>query len=138
MARRNKLTIDFKGFEEYMEKLDKLGADTKKITDKALQKSYDAVTPEIETAINPHKLTGATEKSLAKNEKVEWEGTTAYIKVGFNISNGGLASIFLMYGTPKITPDRKLYNSVYGTKTKNKVRKIQEEVFHEELKKVMR
>lgn len=137
MARRNKLTIDFEGFQEYMEKLDKLGADTKEITNKALQKSYEEVTPTIESAIKPHHQSGDTEKSLAKNESVEWEGTKAYIKVGFNIRNGGLPSIFLMYGTPRMKPDKKLYNAIYGSSVKKKVRKIQEEIFHEELRKVM-
>ena len=134
---RNKLTISFDGFEEIMEKLDRATADTKEITERALQKSYDAVTPAIKSAIEPHHLTGQTEQSLAENERVEWEGTKAYIKVGFNISTGGLASIFLMYGTPRIQPDKKLYNSIYGSATKKKVKKIQEEIFKEELRKVM-
>lgn len=119
------------------EKLDKLQADTKKITKEALQKSYDVVTPAIDQAIKPHHLTGQTEKSLVKNEKVQWEGMIAYIKVGFNIRQGGLASIFLMYGTPRMSPDKKLYNSIYGSSTKKKIRQIQEEIFKEELRKVM-
>ncbi len=134
---RNKLTISFDGFEEIMEKLDRTTADTKEITERALQKSYDTVTPVIKSAIEPHHLTGQTEQSLAENERVEWEGTKAHIKVGFNISNGGLASIFLMYGTPRMQPDKKLYNSIYGSATKKKVKKIQEEIFKEELRKVM-
>lgn len=134
---RNKLTISFDGFDEIMEKLDRATADTKEITEKALQKSYDIVTPNIEKAIEPHHLTGQTEQSLAKNERVEWEGTKAYIKVGFNISKGGLPSIFLMYGTPRMQPDKKLYNSIYGSSTKKKVKKVQEEIFQEELRKVI-
>lgn len=134
---KNKLTIDFKGFQEMYEKLDKLQADTKKITKEALQKSYDAITPTIDQAIKPHHLTGQTEKSLVKNEKVQWEGMIAYIKVGFNIRQGGLASIFLMYGTPRMSPDKKLYNSIYGSSTKKKIRQIQEEIFKEKLRKVM-
>lgn len=134
---RNKLTIDFSGFEEMFEKLDRVGANTKQITEDALQASYEAVTPTIKAAIKPHHFTGQTEKSLAENEKVEWEGKTAYIKVGFNIRKGGLASIFLMYGTPKMSPDRKLYNAIYGSATKKKVKQIQKEVFQEELRKVM-
>lgn len=134
---KNKMTIDFKGFQEMFEKLDRLEADTKRISEKALQKSYDVVTPAIDQAIKPHYLTGQTEKSLAKNEKVEWEGMTAYIRVGFNISNGGLPSVFLMFGTPRIKPDKKLHDSIWGASTKKKVRQIQEEIFKEELKKVL-
>ncbi len=145
MARKgkNKLTINFKGFEEYYEKLDRLGANLGKVTEKALQESYDFMTPNIEEAIQPHHLTGDTEKSLQKKSKVEWDGVTAYIRVGFSIREGGLASIFLMYGTPKNSPshmdaDRQLYDSVYGENTRKKVKKLQKEIFDEELRKAMR
>ena len=35
---------------------------------------------------------------------VDWEGTMARMKLGFNLEGDGLASIFLMYGTPKMQP----------------------------------
>ena len=120
---RNKLTISFDGFEEIMEKLDRATADTKKITERALQKSYDAVTPAIKSAIEPHHLTGQTEQSLAENERVEWEGTKAYIKVGFNISTGGLASIFLMYGTPKSSQIRSYITQFMVLQQRRKLKK---------------
>lgn len=138
MAKKNRLTVDFEGFEEMFAKLDKMQADTKKITEKALIKSYEEITPAIGQNIAPHYFTGATEKSLVKTKKVEWNGSTAYIKIGFDISKGGMASIFLMYGTPRMQPDRKLYNSIYGAATRKKVREVQKKIFTEELKKVMK
>ena len=54
--KRNRLSIDFSGFEEYYEKFDRLNADSKKITEKALQKSYEMITPGIKKAIQPHHL----------------------------------------------------------------------------------
>lgn len=137
--KRNRLSIDFSGFEEYYEKFDRLNADSKKITEKALQKSYEMITPGIKKAIQPHHLTGATENALRENEKVEWQGNLGTIHVGFSISEGGLASIFLMYGTPRIDPpDKKLYNSIYGAAIKKKAQALQKEIFDEELKKVMK
>ncbi len=135
---KKKMTVDFKGFEETYLKLDKLNANTKEITAKALQESYNKITPNIKNAISSHKLTGQTEKSLRETEKVNWNGFNGYINVGFDISNGGLASIFLMYGTPKMKPDKKLYNSIYGTKIKKEVKEIQEKIFTEELKRIMK
>lgn len=136
---RNRMSVEFTGFKEMFEKLDKLGGDTKKITEKALQKSYDHVTPQIKQVYAPHNIdyTGDTGRALADKEKVTWSGYTGTIKVGFNIAKGGLPSIFLMYGTPTMRPDKKLYNSIYGSKTKKEVKKIQEEIFREELGKVM-
>lgn len=148
---RNRLTIDFKGFEEYYEKFDKLNMNTRKITEEALKKSFEVVTPGIQSAISRHRETGETEGSLVKTAKVEWQGTTANVKVGFDISNGGLPSIFLMYGTPKhmganqygktsavsgVAVDSNLYNSIYGSATRNKVRKAQQQVFDEALHEV--
>ena len=90
---------------------------------------------------------GKTAESLLKNEKVQVEGTTYYIHVGFDVSNGGLASIFLMYGSPKHTitryhgkkktswnhpgmdADAVLYDLVFGPATKTEIEKIQKKVF---------
>ena len=56
-------------------------------------------TKKAQEAITPHNETKRTEKALKKEAEIEWAGTLASVKVGFSISEGGLASIFLMYGT---------------------------------------
>lgn len=137
MAKKNKITLQFKGFEEYAERLDKLGGDLKATTEKALQKSYDVVTPKLKDAIRKHHRSGLTENSLKTDSKVKWNGTFASIDVGFKISDGGFPSIFLMYGTPRMKKDQKLYNSIYGSKTKKEIAEIQEEIFAEEIRKIM-
>ena len=150
---KNKLTVNFKGFEEMFENLDRLNADTKKITTEALEKSFEAVTPGIQEAIAPHRASGNTEKSLVTTPEVQWEGMRGSVEVGFDISNGGMPSIYLMYGTPRhfganqygkhgtkvngINADKKLYNAIYGTSTKSKVKKIQKEVFEKALREAM-
>lgn len=135
---RNKMSLDFDGFIQLSEKLMKLGGDLERTTEKALKKSFDAVTPGIESAITPHKLTGKTQSTLRKDGTVKWDGSVAEVPVGFDISGGGLPSIFLMYGTPHMKPDRKLYNSIYGAKTRKKVKELQAETFSEELGKVLK
>lgn len=136
MSKKNKVTIDFKGFEEYAENLDKLGGDLKSAVDKALLESKDFVDEQLRTEMSKHKRTGRTVSTI-KDDDVEWSGTLASIDVGFSISHGGLASIFLMYGTPRAQPDRKLYNAIYGRTTKRKVREIQEEIFTKAIKEKM-
>lgn len=137
MSKKNKVTIDFKGFEEYAEKLDKLGGDLKSAVDKALLESKDFVDDQLHAQMKKHHRTGNTEDTIKDNAKVEWSGSLASVDVGFSISHGGLASIFLMYGTPRAQPDRKLYNAIYGRTTKRKVREIQEEIFTKAIKEKM-
>lgn len=149
---RNRLRMQTNGFKEMFEKLDKANADVKKIAEEALKKTFDAVTPGIAAAIQAHKDTGVTEDSLTKEAVIEWQGNTAKVPVGFNIKEGGLPSIFLMYGTPKhmvsnqygktgksqggTAQDMTLYNSIYGTSTRRKVKDAQEGVLKEEMGRI--
>lgn len=134
---RKKTGIIFRGFEEYAEKLDELGGDLKSVTEEALKESEKLITPKLHQDMKKHKRTGRTEGSITNNPKVKWEGTQGAIKIGFNIADGGLASIFLMYGTPRIAKDQKLYNDVYGAKTRKEIAKKQEEIFFQAIKRRM-
>ena len=138
MAKKKKKSgIDFSGFEELAEKLDSIGGKAlDRGVESALIASHRVITPEVKKAIAPHRLTGDTEKSIKSDSRVEWVGTKASVKVGFDISNGGLPSVFLLYGTPKISPDRKLYNAFFGGATKKKVRQAQEEVINKIISRV--
>lgn len=137
MAKKNKLTLQFDGFADMAARLDELGGDLKAITEEALQASFDHVTPKLAEDIKPHKRSGMTEASLRKRETVEWDGSVGSINVGFDIENGGLPSVFLMYGTPRMKPDRKLYNDIYGAKTKKEIAQIQGDIFAEAIRKKM-
>lgn len=129
MVGKNKIGLQFEGFDELAAQIEQLGGDLRSATENALKASKQAVTPGIDQAINKHRLTGDTERSLDKKIRVEWEGTTASIDIGFHISQGGLPSVFLMYGTPRVKKDTKLYNSIYGSKVKKQIAEVQKEVF---------
>ncbi len=131
-----KMRLEFTGFEEYAERLDKLGGDLKKTTEKALIETHKLLTPKVEEAFRRHdvKYSHDTMKSLKKDARVEWDGSVAAIGVGFKISEGGFPSIFIMYGTPRMQPDKKVYNSIYGNR--KKVRELQEKIFAEEIAKL--
>ena len=120
-----------------MEKLDELAGDLKGVTEEALKESERLITPKLHDDMKRHKRTGRTENSIDDNTKVKWEGTQGAIKIGFNLADGGLASIFLMYGTPRIGKDQKLYNDIYGAKTRKEIAKKQEEIFSRAIKKRM-
>lgn len=133
---RNKVGMLFEGFEEMAAKFDALGGDLKSVVTECLEKSHNHVTPKLHKDMKRHRRTGDTESSIGVT-RVEWEGTKASIKVGFNISHGGLPSIFLMYGTPRMKKDSKLYNDIYGTKTRKEIKELQEEIFKKKTDAIM-
>lgn len=148
---KNKSTLDFPGIKETVEKFEKMDLAIGPAVTEALQESYNYVTSHLEDQIEQHHRTGRTAESLLKNEKVQVEGTTYYINIGFDISNGGLASIFLMYGSPKhiitryhgkkktswnhpgMDADAVLYDLVFGPATKQEIEKIQKKVFEKRM-----
>lgn len=134
---KNKLSIDFKGFEEYAERLEKLGGNLKETVDKALQESAELVNEQLHDEMKRHNRTWDTDKSIRDDARVEWSGNIGSIDVGFDIAHGGLPSIFLMYGTPRMNKDQKLYNAVYGAATKRKVKELQEQIFAEAVHRIM-
>jgi len=133
---KRRMTLEFEGFEEVVARLSKLEGDVKTTTERALKETHRIVTKKAEAAIQPHRLSGMTENSLKREANIEWAGTLASVPVGFSISEGGLASIFLMYGTPTMQKDQKLYNAIWGKATHDEVSKIQEDIFFEEIRKL--
>ena len=144
---KNKITLSFPGMKDTLDRFEKMDLAVGPAVTEALQESYNYVTSHLEDQIEQHHRTGKTAESLLKNEKVQIEGTTYFINVGFDVSNGGLASIFLMYGTPKhvikrrtmngtkswnhpgMDADQVIYDLVFGKTTKQELAKIQKRVF---------
>ena len=144
---RNKIGLQFDGWEDYLAKLDELGGSNamKKGVEEALIESKKHVNPLIDKAMVKSNLPAkgkysdeeGTRKSIDDDMSVEWEGMTGSIKVGFDFSKSGMKSIFLMYGTPNHDPVTGLKSAIYGAKTKKEVAEIQEKVLSNHIKKVM-
>lgn len=132
----NRMSNQTKGLEELIGRIDKAGGDMKAAVDQALTKGKEAVQPDIEEAIARHRRTGRTEASLDNDMRVTWDGTVGSIEIGFHIRNGGLPSIFLMYGTPRVQPDKKMYNAIYGPTARRKAKEAEEEALNGFMKKL--
>ena len=143
MARKNKLTIDFDGFDILQKRLTELGGDAKQAAENALVESHKIVTQKVTAAMVKHRESGDTADAIISAPAVKWTGDTAAVDVGFDIIGGGLPSIFLMYGTqlhgqPHITPDRNLYNAVYGAQTRKEIRAVQEAEYTKAVERAMK
>ena len=141
---RNRIGLQVEGFEELMAKLDEVGGSPamRRGVEGALITSKEYVTPQIEAAMAKLPAggaysTGNTKRSIDKDKSVDWDGTTATVKVGFDFEESGLTSIFLMYGTPKMPPVAGLKAAIYGSKTKKEIAKLQGEAINKVIKRIM-
>lgn len=129
-----KFGFDYSQFSDLLKSLDQVDGRLKQGIDKALVDTKRNITPHLEQAMSKHRRTGRTAGSLDKSYTVDWSGNVASIDIGFHIRQGGLPSIFLMYGTPRHAPsngytprDTNLYNAIYGRAAKAKIKEAQEE-----------
>lgn len=141
----NKMKLEFAGFDEVLKRLTALEADTKSIAEEALHKTFDIVTREAEIGISAPYLpaqgkysTGRTAESLLRTFSVDWDGTVGSTNVGFQIDKGGLPSIFLIRGTPKMKKDQRLYDAFFGDKVRGEFLNAQREVFMKALEEAMK
>lgn len=134
-----RMSIMFDGFKDLAQVIDDCsGTETlHKAVDEALTETGKYVQDQVNQAALPyaHKglkgyATGAMFNALKKDNPVIWTSPfIAEVSVGFNLKDkGGFHSIFVMYGTPRMAKDQKLYNSIKGTKTKKEIEQIQKEV----------
>lgn len=142
---KNKFSLDFEGFLDYADKIDRMGEGyLKKATENALTASKDLANKRIEEAMDssPYSFTkgerysqGRARDSLHETMAmpVEWEGTVCKAYIGPDLSKAPEAAI-LMYGSPHLKADTKLRNAM---KVKGKVAKEVSEIQKQEFLKVM-
>lgn len=142
-----KMKIEFDGFRDLAERIDKAGANLHDAVDEALVETQDIVQRELRAAAQPYKTPGGSPKGyntgsmynaiIDDRQHVEWSGTTATIEVGFSAEknrNGFMHSIFVMYGTPKMSKDPKIYNAIKGSRTKKLIYEAQKRTMEKYLK----
>lgn len=113
MAKRNTLRLDISGFEELITKLDAVNGNVKRAVTDALQQAAETVRDDTTDALAKEYMprqgvysTGRTKATVVIPE-VEWSGTLAVVPVGFDYGEKG-AGGFLISGTPRMQPNRKL------------------------------
>lgn len=143
MARKQMISIDFKNFSDYAEKIDKLGANLKSVFSKAMEEAAEKVQQDTIAAIQPVNLpgkgrysTGDTLNTVIRDPKTKWEGSVGEIPIGFDKTKPG-AGGWLITGTPKMRPDYAL-EKIYGTKRyENELKKTIEKALQREIDKIM-
>lgn len=126
-----RMGLKFDGMDELLAKLSRMEVSTDKMAESALVETHKVVTEQVDKAQSSSRynlvpgVSGYTAASVHRDAAVDWSGTTASVGVGWSITDWGLPSVFLMYGTPSITPDRNLYNAIFGGKTKQLVQQAQ-------------
>lgn len=130
MAKRNTLRLDISGFEELLVKLDSLNGDVKKAVTDALQEASETIKRDTEEALADRYLpakgtysSGRTKTTVAEPD-IQWSGSTAVAPVGFDYGLKG-AGGFLISGTPRMQPNRKL-EQIYARK--KYMKKLQEQM----------
>lgn len=138
---RNTLRLDTSGFEEMIRKLDRLGGDVRGAVEKSLSDASEKISNDTINALGAAHLPAAgkysdgdTKDSVITDNRVRWDGTVAWVPVGFDFTKPG-AGGFLISGTPRMSPDPML-NRIY--KGKAYMRGIQVEMSETVLNYIVR
>ena len=148
-----KMSIMFNGFADLAEKIDAMGKDIKPAVEEALTETQKLVQTNLDSAAEQYRspndgrkgwAKGNLYKAIIKNPRIEWEGNIATVRVGFSRELDRLGfwhSIFVMYGVPfhgkfnhGYAKDTKIYNAIKGTRTKNRIKKLQRDTLERYMK----
>lgn len=126
---RNTMSLDLKGFNELLTKLDGLGGDLKKTVTEALDEAGKKIGEDTAQAVQKSNLPaggkysqGDTADTVVMNPKVEWSGEEASIGVGFDFSKKGAGGFLIKgyyqnyHGTPRHMAPQKDLNAMYTGK----------------------
>ena len=136
------LGLDFSDLDAWAKEIVAWGGKVKPTAEKALRETHRIVTDHIQAVMSPSNMpakgkywTGDTLEHLRRNAEIEWDGDVGSVGVGFEIKEGGITSIFLMYGTPRHKPPMKkargLYDAIYGKKVREEIADAQATAFAE-------
>ena len=134
-----RMSITFPGFDDLAAEIDRAGGNLEAAVEDALLQTQEFIQNGLIMAAAPYNAKGlkgyATGKmfgSIIDDRKIYFKGTVAEVRVGFELDTG-FHSIFIMYGTPRIAKDQKVYNAIRGTKTQKEIWELQESVMRKHL-----
>lgn len=134
-----KMSITFDGFEKLAEDIDAIGGDLHAAVDEALEETQFIIQSNLVNAASIYAgkgvkgyATGEMFRTIIQDLQIDWRGTIAEVKTGFSGEGANLSgfmhSIFVMYGTPRMAKNAKVYNAIKGTKTRKEIAEKQEEI----------
>ncbi len=137
-----KMQILFNGFEDLAAEVDRSDGDLQKAVDEALTETAKYIQSQVTSAAAPYAAkgrkgyaTGRMYGSIIEDGLVTWNGHVAEVGTGFALNeSSGWHSIFVMYGTPRMAKDTKVYNAIKGAKTKKEIERIQQEIMQKYIK----
>lgn len=140
----SKMHVTFPGFADLAERIDRSGGDINAAVDEALTATQKLIQENLEKEAQPYAkdgkkgyATGNMYRSIIKTASIDWSGAVAEVSVGFDLKKkGGWHSIFLVHGTPRREPniqDKKLYDAIFGAKTKKDIETIQRAILEKHL-----
>jgi len=137
-----KMSITFDGFDDLAAAVDRSGGELKTAVNEALTETQQIIQSNLSTAAAVYAgkgrkgyATGKMYSSIINDAKVNWHGSVAEVNAGFRLNeNDGWHSIFVMYGTPKMAKDPKVYNAIKGTKIRKEIAEKQQEVMSKYIK----
>lgn len=139
-----KMKLQIPDFNALAKQIEDVGGSVKNASEDALKETHRIVTEKIEQTMVSSNMpaqgkywTGRTLNSIVRQPTIIWNGTKASVDVGFDIENGGLTSIFLMYGTPRMKPVPGLYDAIYGKATQTEIIDAQTRILHEAIYEAM-
>lgn len=144
MAKRSTWAFRFDEMEALAAKIEAAEGSLEAAVEQALQSTHDFITPKLAAGIARHDFSGATKESLDKVPAVKWvTPLKAQVSIGFDLTAGGVPSIFLMWGTPRrkaseMPVDKAFRNSAFGPAVKREAAKLQREAMEAYLQKITR
>lgn len=144
VARKSKYSLNFAEFENLAHKIEEMGGNLHEAVDEALHSTHELITPKLAANIARHNSSGNTAESLDKAPAVVWESPLkAKVNIGFDLTNGGAPSVFLMWGTPRrkaseMPVDKALRNAAFGPAIRREVAQLQREALEAYLQKYLR
>jgi len=122
-----KVKIQLTGLEEYIENLQRAGANIDQVVGEAIHESAKPIFQDIRAWAEKHKKTGAVLEGVDLSE-VQREGDKIFVDVGISTekSPGAWHAAFIEYGTPKMKADPGVWEGF--KKNKAKVKKIQSDI----------
>lgn len=132
---KNRKVLTLYGFDELIKQIEEAEGAVDKAAESAVAASSQIVRAELKDfmANTPRNKTGRTVKSLRPVQVENYRGKIES-KVGFDISKGGIASVFWEHGSPRREPQTKFISKAFGNK--KRIEQAQKEVLEKVLSRI--